>query len=63
MDLQAQDRAHRIGQKRSVRVYRFITDGTMEEKIYQRALKKLYLDAMVVQQGRLQSKTSNQLSK
>lgn len=29
MDLQAQDRAHRIGQRRSVRVYRFITDGTM----------------------------------
>ena len=53
MDLQAQDRAHRIGQKRSVRVYRFITDGTVEEKIYRRALKKLYLDAMVVQQGRI----------
>lgn len=54
MDLQAQDRAHRIGQKRSVRIYRFITDGTMEERIYKRALKKLYLDAMVVQQGRIQ---------
>lgn len=54
MDLQAQDRAHRIGQKRSVRIYRFITDGTMEERIYKRALKKLYLDAVVVQQGRIQ---------
>jgi SWI/SNF-related matrix-associated actin-dependent regulator of chromatin subfamily A member 5 len=63
MDLQAQDRAHRIGQKRSVRVYRFVTDGTAEEKIYRRALKKLYLDAVVVQQGRLQSKTTNQASK
>ncbi|AAQ15639.1 transcription activator, putative [Trypanosoma brucei gambiense DAL972] len=52
MDLQAQDRAHRIGQKRVVRVYRFVTDGTVEERIYHRALKKLYLDAMVVQQGR-----------
>lgn len=63
MDLQAQDRAHRIGQRRSVRVYRFVTDGTVEEKIYRRALKKLYLDAMVVQQGRVQSKTNNQASK
>lgn len=63
MDLQAQDRAHRIGQKRSVRVYRFVTDGTMEEKMYRRALKKLYLDAVVVQQGRLQSKATNQASK
>lgn len=63
MDLQAQDRAHRIGQRRSVRVYRFVTDGTVEEKIYRRALKKLYLDAVVVQQGRIQSKTNNQASR
>ncbi|CCW63168.1 unnamed protein product [Phytomonas sp. EM1] len=55
MDLQAQDRAHRIGQKRSVRVYRFVTDGTVEERIYRRALKKLYLNAIVVQQGTLRS--------
>ncbi|KPI89527.1 putative transcription activator DNA-dependent ATPase [Leptomonas seymouri] len=63
MDLQAQDRAHRIGQKRSVRVYRFVTDGTVEEKIYRRALKKLYLDAVVVQQGRLQAKAASSASK
>jgi SWI/SNF-related matrix-associated actin-dependent regulator of chromatin subfamily A member 5 len=55
MDLQAQDRAHRIGQTREVRVYRFITDGTVEERVYQRALKKLYLDALIVQQGRSQA--------
>lgn len=63
MDLQAQDRAHRIGQKRAVRVYRFVTDGTVEEKIYRRALKKLYLDAVVVQQGRLQTKAQQNVSK
>ncbi|KAG5495143.1 hypothetical protein JKF63_02197 [Porcisia hertigi] len=63
MDLQAQDRAHRIGQKRSVRVYRFVTDGTLEERMYRRAMKKLYLDAVVVQQGRMQSKTTNQASR
>ncbi|KAJ9455553.1 ISWI chromatin-remodeling complex ATPase ISW2 [Diplonema papillatum] len=55
-DLQAMDRAHRIGQKYPVSVYRFITDGTVEEKIYQRAMKKLYLDAIVVQQGNMAPK-------
>ena len=58
MDLQAQDRAHRIGQKRHVRIFRFITDGTVEERVYKRALKKLYLDAMVVQQGRIKAATA-----
>ena len=32
-DLQAMDRAHRIGQKKVVTVYRLITRGTLEEKI------------------------------
>eukprot|EP01060_Flectonema_neradi_P007214 TRINITY_DN15002_c0_g1_i1.p1 TRINITY_DN15002_c0_g1~~TRINITY_DN15002_c0_g1_i1.p1 ORF type:complete len:1113 (+),score=244.13 TRINITY_DN15002_c0_g1_i1:70-3408(+) len=58
-DLQAMDRAHRIGQKRPVTVYRFITEGTMEERMYQRAMKKLYLDAIVVQQGNLQNRKAN----
>lgn len=33
MDLQAMDRAHRIGQKSMVNVYRLITENTVEEKI------------------------------
>jgi len=32
-DLQAMDRAHRIGQTKNVRVYRLITAGTIEEKV------------------------------
>ncbi|KAJ1450783.1 SNF2 family N-terminal domain-containing protein [Pelagophyceae sp. CCMP2097] len=52
-DLQAMDRCHRIGQKKPVHVYRFVTANTIEEKIVERAQKKLKLDAMVVQQGRL----------
>ena len=54
-DLQAEDRAHRIGQKKTVRVYRLITEKTVEEKIIERAEKKLLLDAVVIQQGRLAS--------
>jgi TATA-binding protein-associated factor len=32
-DIQAMDRAHRIGQKKVVNVYRIVTRGTLEEKI------------------------------
>jgi SWI/SNF-related matrix-associated actin-dependent regulator of chromatin subfamily A member 5 len=53
MDLQAMDRAHRIGQKKQVKVFRFISKGTVEEKIIERAERKLYLDAVVIKQGRL----------
>lgn len=50
VDLQAMDRAHRIGQTKQVRVFRFVTEGTVEEKIVERADKKLFLDAAVIQQ-------------
>jgi SWI/SNF-related matrix-associated actin-dependent regulator of chromatin subfamily A member 5 len=62
VDLQAQDRAHRIGQKKPVMVYRFVTEGAIEEKIVERAEAKLHLDAIVIQQGRLaeQSKALTQ---
>ena len=52
-DLQAMDRAHRIGQKKQVRVFRFITENTAEERIIERAEIKLRLDNVVIQQGRL----------
>ncbi|KAL9645087.1 hypothetical protein ABK040_004578 [Willaertia magna] len=61
-DLQAQDRCHRIGQKKPVNVYRLITKDSIEERIYQRAVKKLYLDAVVIQQGRL-AEQNKKLSK
>lgn len=53
---QAQDRAHRIGQKRPVQVFRLVTEDTIEQKVVERAQQKLKLDAMVVQQGRLKEK-------
>ncbi|XP_038704299.1 ISWI chromatin-remodeling complex ATPase CHR11 isoform X2 [Tripterygium wilfordii] len=60
VDLQAQDRAHRIGQTKEVQVFRFCTEYTIEEKVIERAYKKLALDALVIQQGRLaEQKTVN----
>ena len=36
-----------------MQVFRFITEGSIEEKIIERADRKLFLDAAVIQQGRL----------
>lgn len=63
MDLQAMDRAHRIGQKKQVRVFRFITENTVEEKIVERAEIKLRLDKLVIQQGRLLDNKASTLNK
>lgn len=51
-DLQAMDRAHRIGQKKQVKVFRFVTENAIEEKVLDRAAQKLRLDQLVIQQGR-----------
>uniref|UniRef100_A0A8C7MPC3 SNF2 related chromatin remodeling ATPase 5 n=1 Tax=Oncorhynchus kisutch TaxID=8019 RepID=A0A8C7MPC3_ONCKI len=63
VDLQAMDRAHRIGQKKQVRVFRFITENTVEERIVERAEMKLQLDSIVIQQGRLVDPNANKLGK
>lgn len=39
-DAQAVDRAFRIGQEKNVVIYRLITCGTVEEKIYRRQIFK-----------------------
>ncbi|WFC98297.1 hypothetical protein MYAM1_001022 [Malassezia yamatoensis] len=54
-DLQAMDRAHRIGQKKQVHVFRFVTENAIEERILERAAQKLRLDQLVIQQGRAQN--------
>lgn len=43
-DLQAQDRAYRIGQHRDVRVYRLISTGCIEENMYLRQVYKQVCD-------------------
>ncbi|KAI3653212.1 hypothetical protein MP228_002637 [Amoeboaphelidium protococcarum] len=47
-DMQAMDRAHRIGQQRTVNVYRLITKDTLEEKIMGlQKFKKRVADAII----------------
>lgn len=50
-DLQAQDRAHRIGQKRPVIVYRLATKGTVEEDLLLSADAKRRLEKLVIRKG------------
>jgi ATP-dependent helicase STH1/SNF2 len=57
-DLQAQDRAHRIGQTKTVLVLRFITEKSVEEAMYQRARYKLDIDHKVIQAGRFDDKST-----
>ncbi|KAL9127870.1 MAG: hypothetical protein Q9217_003335 [Psora testacea] len=59
-DLQAQDRAHRIGQKNEVRILRLISSGSVEEKILERAQYKLDMDGKVIQAGRFDNKSTNE---
>jgi SNF2 family DNA or RNA helicase len=51
MDIQAQDRAHRIGQKHEVRVFRFITQTAIEEEILSKAAFKKNLDDKIIRAG------------
>ncbi|KAK9174564.1 Chromo domain/ SNF2 Atpase/Helicase domain containing protein [Cryptosporidium meleagridis] len=48
-DLQAEARAHRIGQKKQVQIYRLVTKDSIEENILERAKTKMVLDTLVVQ--------------
>lgn len=59
-DLQAQDRAHRIGQTKEVRVFRLVTANSVEETILARANYKLELDGKIIQAGKFDNKSSNE---
>ncbi|KAM4637699.1 putative global transcription activator SNF2L2 isoform 6-T7 [Amazona ochrocephala] len=58
-DLQAQDRAHRIGQQNEVRVLRLCTVNSVEEKILAAAKYKLNVDQKVIQAGMFDQKSSS----
>lgn len=52
-DLQAQDRAHRIGQTRNVLVYRLATRNTVETQLLDAAEGKRRLEKLVIRKGGL----------
>lgn len=48
-DVQARERAWRLGQKKEVSIYRLMTAGTIEEKIYHRQIFKQFLTNKILQ--------------
>lgn len=63
MDAQAQDRAHRIGQRNEVRVFRLVTTSIMESKILARATDKRNLNDLVVEAGKFNDGNAKQDAK
>ena len=58
MDQQAEDRCHRIGQKKNVTIYRLICKGTVDEGIYRLSEKKKLANELILndnQNGRSDS--------
>ncbi|KAI0677546.1 SNF2 family N-terminal domain-containing protein [Trametes maxima] len=58
-DLQSMARIHRDGQKRPVYIYRFLTTGSIDEKIYQRQVTKLGLSDSLMGSGSSESKSDS----
>lgn len=58
MDLQAQDRCHRIGQTREVYVFRFATSNSIESRILERQEFKMKLERLVIQKGNFKGNKS-----
>ena len=58
-DIQAQARCHRIGQSKSVKVYRLITRNSYEREMFDRASMKLGLDKAVLQSMNTKENASN----
>ncbi|KAI0081996.1 hypothetical protein K474DRAFT_1612582 [Panus rudis PR-1116 ss-1] len=58
-DLQSMARIHRDGQKRPVFIYRFLTAGTIDEKIFQRQVTKLGLSNSLMGNGKSDSKSDS----
>jgi superfamily II DNA/RNA helicase len=59
-DLQAQDRAHRVGQKNQVRVFRLITESQVEQSILDKAHHKLDIDQKIIQAGMFNRSSSEE---
>lgn len=60
MDLQAQDRVHRIGQTKPVLIYRFVAANTVEAKMLDRATAKRRLEKLVIHKGKFKTPIGSQ---
>lgn len=60
-DMQSRERAWRLGQTREVTIYRLITRGTIEEKIYQRQIFKVLLSNRILENANQKSLFSQNL--
>lgn len=58
-DLQAMARAHRIGQKNHVMIYRFVSKDTIEEQVLEKARRKMILEYAIISLGITDKKTNN----
>ncbi|KOS16757.1 DNA repair and recombination protein RAD26 [Escovopsis weberi] len=54
-DLQARERAWRLGQSKPVKIYRLMTEGTIEEKIYHRQIFKQFMTNKVLKDPKQRS--------
>lgn len=54
---------HRIGQKKQVKIFRLITENTIDQRIVERAEIKHRLDKMVIQHGKATDKNVTELTK
>ncbi|XP_065201133.1 lymphoid-specific helicase-like [Planococcus citri] len=61
VDLQAQDRCHRIGQTRPVVVYRLVTSGTIDQRIVDFATGKRRLEKLIVKKGHFKQQRSDEI--
>jgi SWI/SNF-related matrix-associated actin-dependent regulator of chromatin subfamily A containing DEAD/H box 1 len=55
-DLQAEDRCHRIGQKKSVTVYKMVTEGTVDADIYEMQQRKARMNAAILESSQEKAK-------
>jgi ATP-dependent DNA helicase len=62
-DLQAQDRAHRIGQTRNVIVYRLATRNTVEQSLLESANTKRRLEKLVIRKGGLTQSSRSKMER
>ena len=62
MDKQAQDRCHRIGQTRTVHIYRLITLSTIEENIFKKSIQKRELNYVIMEDGKFDMKNFNKIN-